>query len=243
MTLPLSPDKARGWAQQEAALGIISIDENGMSHGMTVNVMQPIRSVLSEWRQCRDEFDAAIQPKMASISAVDQAQADLEEAERRREADLASVEKKLETNADYIKKRELKETSYTRWKGLQDIHSGRAAIMFGYSWLYLLLIACIGVAEWFINYDVLLQFTGVPAIAAGRTSYSAHSSPSRLTDTASYSSNGAIGSARAGSPLIVRETGAFSACPRRHCLWSSLRLAAPATQLRCKILTTQGTTA
>ncbi len=41
--------------------------------------------------------------------------------------------------------------------------------MFGYSPWYIALISCIGVAEWFVNYDVLLQFTGVPAIAAGST--------------------------------------------------------------------------
>ena len=169
--LLLTPDRASEWAQQEAAFGTISIDENGMSAGMKLNLMQPIRSLMSEWRQARSEFDTALQPKMGSIGAVRQAQAELEEAEQRRTEELSGIEKKLEANDEYVRRRDLKDTSYIRWKEghLQDAHSGRSATMFGYSVWYLLLIACIGVAEWLINFDVLLQFTGVPAIAAGST--------------------------------------------------------------------------
>ena len=167
--LLLAPDKANEWAQQEAAFGTIPIDENGMSAGMKLNLMQPIRSLMSEWRQARSDFDTALQPKMASIGAVRQAQAELEEAEQRRGEELAGIEKKLEANDEYVRRRDFKDTSYIRWKDLQDSHSGRSATMFGYTIWYILLIACIGVAEWLINYDVLLQFTGVPAIAAGST--------------------------------------------------------------------------
>jgi hypothetical protein len=168
-SLLLTLEKANEWAKQEAAFGTIPIDENGMSAGMKLNLMQPIRSVMSEWRQARADFDTALQPKMASIGAVEQAQAEVEEAERRRGEELSGIEKKLEANDEYIRRRDLKDTSYIRWKDLQDAHSGRAATMFGFTPWYVGLIALIGIAEWFINYDVLLQFTGVPAIAAGST--------------------------------------------------------------------------
>ena len=167
--LLLAPEKAQEWAAQEAAFGTIPIDENGMSAGMKLNLMQPIRTVMSEWRQARADFDTALQPKMASIDAVHQAHAELAELERRRDEDLAGIEKKLEANDEYVRRRDAKETAQLRWKDLQDVHSGRAATVFGFSPMYVALILCIGVAEWFINYDVLLQFTGVPAIAAGST--------------------------------------------------------------------------
>ncbi len=167
--LLLTPEKAQEWAQQEAAFGTIPIDENGMSAGMKLSLMEPVRLVMSEWRQTRSAFDTALQPKAASLDAVQQAQSELAEAERRRKEELAEIEKKLEANDEYVRRRDLKETSYTRWKDLQDAHSGRSATMFGYTPWYVMIIACIGVAEWFINYDVLLQFTGVPAIAAGST--------------------------------------------------------------------------
>jgi hypothetical protein len=167
--LQLASEKALEWAQQEAAFGTIPIDENGMSAGMKLNLLQPIRAVLSDWRQARADFDTVLQPKMASLDAVRQAEGELADAERRREEELSGIEKKLESNPDYVQKRELKDTAQIRWKNLQDTHAGRAATMFGYSLWYVVLIACIGIAEWFINYDVLLQFTGVPAIAAGST--------------------------------------------------------------------------
>jgi hypothetical protein len=168
-SLQIPPEKALEWAQQEASFGTIPIDENGMSAGMKLNLMQPIRALLSDWRQARAGFDTLLQPKMASLDAVRQAESELADAERRRGEELAGIENKLESNPDYVRKRELKETAQIRWKDLQDTQSGRAATMFGSSPWYVVLIACIGVAEWFINYDVLLQFTGVPAIAAGST--------------------------------------------------------------------------
>jgi hypothetical protein len=168
-SLQVPPEKALEWAQQEAAFGTIPIDENGMSAGMRLNLLQPIRALLSDWRQARAEFDSLLQPKLTSLDAVRQAESELADAERRRGEELSGIEKKLESNPDYVQKRELKDTAQIRWKDLQDTHAGRAATMFSYSPWYVVLISCIGIAEWLINYDVLLQFTGVPAIAAGST--------------------------------------------------------------------------
>lgn len=167
--LLLTAEKAQEWAQQEITFGTIPIDENGMSAGMKLNLMQPVRLLLSEWRQVRSDFDSALQPKMASLDSVRQAESELAEAERLREEELIEIEKKLEANVEYARRRDLKDISQTRWQDLQDTHSGRSAVTFGYTPWYIAIIACIGVAEWFINYDVLLQFTGVPAIAAGST--------------------------------------------------------------------------
>ena len=167
--LLIAPERAQDWAQQEAGFGTIPVDENGMSAGMKLNLMQPVRAVMSEWRQARSDFDTALQPKMASLDAVRRAQSEVADAERQRDEELSGIEKKLETNDEYVRRHDLKETSYTRWKDLQDTHSGRSATMFAYTPWYVMIIACIGVSEWFINYDVLLQFTGVPAIAAGST--------------------------------------------------------------------------
>ena len=167
--LLVAPEKAHEWAQQEAAFGTLAIDELGMSAGMKLHLMQHVRSVLSLWRQARSDFDSAIQPKMASIGAVHKAQVEVEEAERARDEALGSIERKLEANVDYINKRQRKDTAYGYWKEKEESYSGRAAVMFGYSIYYKVLIACIGIAEWFINYDTLLEFSGVPAIAAGTT--------------------------------------------------------------------------
>jgi hypothetical protein len=167
--LLVAPEKAQEWAQQEASFATIPIDENGMSGGMTFNLMQPVRALLSDWRQARAEFDTLLQPKMASLNAVHQAESELAEAERQRAEELSGIEKKLESNPDYVNKRDAKDTAQIRWKDLRDAHAGRAATMFGKTPGYVALMLCIGVAEWLINYDVLLQFTGVPAIAAGST--------------------------------------------------------------------------
>ena len=168
-TLRFPAERAAEAAQQEAGFGSIPVDENGMSAGMKLHLLQPIRAVLSDWRQARAAFDTALQPKMADILATREAERDLAEAEQARREALEGVENRLKADSRHQKALEQKDNAYGRWKSFNDIHAGRAPTLFAYNPLYKLLILCIGVAEWFINYDTLLEFSGVPAIAAGST--------------------------------------------------------------------------
>lgn len=167
--LVLSAQRATEFAQQEIAFGSVPIDENGMSAGMKLHLLQPVRTLLSEWRTARNGFDIELQPKMPDIRAVFDAQREVEDAERDRANELAGIERKLEASPDYIKKRDYKAQSEILWKRYSNQHAGRAPTMFATTPYYKVLMLCIGVAEWFINYDTLLGFTGVPAIAAAST--------------------------------------------------------------------------
>lgn len=162
-------EDATEFAREEAAFGTVPIDDHGMSAGMTLHLLQPIRTVLADWERTREEFDRELQPKMADLRAVQDAQRGVTEAEQQREQELEGIEKRLEANASYVKIRDQKDTSYRYWQDFRDKHNGRAPKMFSFDWRYKAVMLSIGVAEWFINYDTLLNFTGVPAIAAGST--------------------------------------------------------------------------
>ncbi len=166
-SLQITQEKAQEWAAQEAAFGTIPIDENGMSAGMKLNLMQPIRSVLSEWRQARADFDIAIQPKMADINAVHQAETHLKEAEAQREEELSGVKKRLEAKAEFLRHSESMENAKILWTTKRYEHGGQDATMFAYTRWYKVLLLAVFITELFINYDVLLQFAGIPAIAGG----------------------------------------------------------------------------
>lgn len=68
--LAITPTQASSYAEQEAAFQTISVDENGMSSGMRLNLLQPVHDLASEWRGLWNSFEVAIQPKMADINAV-----------------------------------------------------------------------------------------------------------------------------------------------------------------------------
>lgn len=157
------------FAREEAAFGTVPIDDHGMSAGMTLHLLQPIRTVLADWERMREEFDRELQPKMADVRAVQDARRGVVETELQRDRELDDIERRLEANASYIKVRDQKDTSYRYWEDFRDRHNGRAPKMFAFDWRYKAAMLSIGVAEWFINYDTLLNFTGVPAIAAGST--------------------------------------------------------------------------
>ncbi|MGI4793240.1 MAG: hypothetical protein ACRYG8_03975 [Janthinobacterium lividum] len=157
------------FAREEAAFGTVLIDDHGMSAGMTLHLLQPIRTVLADWERMREEFDRELQPKMADVRAVQDARRGVVETELQRDRELDDIERRLEANASYIKVRDQKDTSYRYWEDFRDRHNGRAPKMFAFDWRYKAAMLSIGVAEWFINYDTLLNFTGVPAIAAGST--------------------------------------------------------------------------
>ena len=157
------------FAREEAAFGTVPIDSHGMSAGMTLHLLQPIRTVLADWERTREEFDRELQPSMADLRAVQDARRGVTETEQQRDRELEDIERRLESNASYIKIRDQKDTSFRYWQGFRDKHNGRAPKMFAFDWRYKAAMLSIGVAEWFINYDTLLNFTGVPGIAAART--------------------------------------------------------------------------
>ena len=157
------------FAREEAAFGTVPIDDHGMSSGMTLHLLQPIRTVLADWERTREEFDRELQPRMADIRAVQDARRGVTETELQRDRDLDDIERRLDADAAYAKVRDQKDTAGRYWQDFRDKHHGRAPKMFAFSWLYKAAMLGIGVAEWFINYDTLLNFTGVPAIAAGST--------------------------------------------------------------------------
>ena len=161
--------KAAEMAEQEAAFGTVTIDQFGMSPGMSVHLLQPLRTAVSEWRQQRAGFDTAIAPKQADLRAVREAEEALASVERERDEALASLEKKLHADINYEKVSGAHNVSLSRWTELRDKEAGRKPTMLRYSPIYPVALLSIGVAEWFINYDTLLLFTGVQAIAAAST--------------------------------------------------------------------------
>ena len=156
-------------ANEEAAFGRISVDDNGLTPGTRLHVIEPARRVLAKWRQTRRRFDVAIEPKMRGIRALQEVEKEISAARERAARDERDADEQLESDQNYLRATNDLRQAEARYHRLRTDHENRDANMGAYNPLYWLALLCIGIAEWLINYDVFFLFAGVIAIAAGAT--------------------------------------------------------------------------
>ncbi len=156
-------------AREEAQSGHISLDARGLSAGERLAIIQPARQLVADWRATRAAFDVAIEPSMPdleSAKALEQETASLEA--RAREEQEAIIRRAAEdhawreTNDRYLEAR-------SRFEASRLAHGNRDANMRAHHPLYWVALLGVGAAEWLINYDTLVLFFGIPAMAIGAT--------------------------------------------------------------------------
>jgi hypothetical protein len=167
--LAISSAQASNYAEQEATFQTITIDENGMSSGMRLNLLQPVHDLASEWRALWNSFEVAIQPKMTDINAVQKLHAEAEEETRKRDAQLEEEERKLRQSSKYERIDNRNSYSEGLIKAFREKHGNREAVMFARSPFYGFLLFLVLLTECFINYNAFNIFWGVPAVAFGST--------------------------------------------------------------------------
>jgi hypothetical protein len=168
-SLPLSAAQLQSYAEEEASFGRISVDDRGLTAGTKLNILQPARALLAEWKEARSGFDTMIEPKLADIRAVENLQLQIDTLGRRRAADVAQIEQTWEANQEHRAIRQRWEEAVAVYNQSRLNNGMRDARMTAHSPIYLIAMFCIGIAEWLINYDTFFLFVGVPAIAAGAT--------------------------------------------------------------------------
>ena len=168
-SLAITPTQAGEYADQEAAFKTIPIDQHGMSGGMRMNLLQPVHQVASEWRQKRNDFEVALQRKMADITAVGRLQQEADNEMRLKDEALAAVERELRQNPKYEQIDDHHSRSKNLFDAFRDKRGNRNAVMFAKNPVYWCLLALVLVTECFINYHAFNVFWGVPAVAFGTT--------------------------------------------------------------------------
>ena len=167
--LAITPAQASDFAEQEAAFQTIAIDENGMSSGMRLNLLHPLHDLASEWRGLWNNFEIAIQPKMADINAVQKLHAGAADERRKKDEALEAVERELRQNPKYEQIDDHHSRSKDLFDAFQDKHGNRNAVMFAKNPFYWFLLFLVLLTECFINYHAFNTFWGVPAVAFGCT--------------------------------------------------------------------------
>jgi hypothetical protein len=135
-TLRATPEALMELASQEAAFGRIGVDDDGLTPGMRLHVIEPARAMLAQWRQTRRRFDVAIEPKMRSIRAVQEGEKEIAAARERAAQDERDAEDRLEADQNYIRVRNDFRIAETRYEQMRTNHENRDANMVAYNPVY-----------------------------------------------------------------------------------------------------------
>jgi hypothetical protein len=159
----------KGKAEEEAAFGRVSVDENGLSGGMRLYLVQPIRKALSDWTRIKGGFTTAIRPFMNDIEALGRLDEEIKELRSRRENLKDSIERKADDSRGYRTAKEHYQRTKIEFEELRSRQGGRPPNLKAYSILYWIALFAVMIAEYMINYETFFFFLGVKAIAMGTT--------------------------------------------------------------------------
>jgi hypothetical protein len=190
--LALPVTQLQTYAQEEASFGRITVDERGLTAGTKLHVLQPARALLAAWMEARSGFDAAIEPKMADIRAVERLQIEIEALKERRTGDVAQIEQTWEANQEHRAIRRRWDEAETVFNQARLNNGMRDARMTAHQPIYWIAMFCIGIAEWLINYDTFFHLWAYRPSLPVRPLSSASCSLSQRTATGSCSSSGPI---------------------------------------------------
>ncbi|MXV44643.1 hypothetical protein GS501_06235 [Saccharibacter sp. 17.LH.SD] len=164
-----SIDTLRSQAEEEIAFGHINIDENGITSGMRLTIIEPEQEVRAEWRHLKSRFETAMQPYMADITAIDDLRQQVNKIKAKRDQQLKGIELELTQDPRFINVDENYSRSKNRYDDFRNKHSNRDAQMFAKKKIYWVVLALVLLTECFVNYHAFNAFWGVPAVALGTT--------------------------------------------------------------------------
>ena len=170
--VPISDQEITSIINGEIAQKTIILDKDGFVTGVKATIFGRVKEYLHDFNVVRQEFSAKFQTFQAQIKdfeaipgkiAALSAEADTKIAEEKRKLDNDRIgEDYRDTKARYDRQIELH--AYR-----PNMKAVSARFPFDVNPVYLIIMLMLGTAEWFINYDTLFEFFGIPIIAIGAT--------------------------------------------------------------------------
>ena len=161
--------KIQALADEEASFGAVGFNERGLTSGMRLHLLEPVLRGLGAWRDTRATFDRELEPFRTDLEALARLGQQLDQQKAKTRDAIADVDRRAASDKRYVTARQNWEDSSRRYDVFRARHGNRDAITWGGSFVYWITLLAVFAAEWLINYDVVLQFFGIPAIAFGTT--------------------------------------------------------------------------
>lgn len=156
-------------AADEARSGEVSLDARGLTAGERLAVIQPARRLVAEWYAARSAFDVAVEPFMPDLEAASRLEEEIRALSARSAEELEAIDHRAGDDHEWQQTRDRYGEARSRFEQSRLAHANRDANMRSHHWSYWVALVAVGAAEWLINYDTLVMFFGIPAMAIGAT--------------------------------------------------------------------------
>ena len=169
---PITNQELSAVVNGEVSQRSIMLDKDGLISGARNILFGRIQEYMQDFATVRQSFNAKFQPFQAQISDYESIPGKIAALNSEAEAKIAEARQKLDTDRvgeDYRDTKAKYNSQIERHAYRPNLKAVSARFPFDVSPIYLIIMLMLGTAEWFINYDTLFEFFGIPIIAIGAT--------------------------------------------------------------------------
>jgi hypothetical protein len=170
--VPISEDEIGTIVAAEIGQGAIMLDNDGLISGARNILYARIKTYLQDFEKVRQAFNAKFQPFQGQITIYEAIPATIAKLAADGEAEIAELKRALDNDRvgeDYRNDKARYDDQLARHAHRPNMKAVSVKFPFDVNPIYLVIMLLLGTAEWFINYDTLFEFFGIPIIAIGAT--------------------------------------------------------------------------
>lgn len=169
---PVSEQDVAIIVDNEIAQKSIMLDKDGLISSARTILYGRIREYMQDFGKMKQTFSAKFQPFQSQIEDFESIPGKIIALASEAEAKIAAEKHKLDTDRvgeDYRNTKARYDSQVERHAYRPNMKAVSARFPFDVNPVYLIIMLLLGTAEWFINYDTLFEFFGIPIIAIGAT--------------------------------------------------------------------------
>lgn len=170
--LPVTDQEVTVVVGNEIAQRSIMLDKDGLIAGIRNALYGRIQEYMQDFANVKQTFNAKFQPFQSQIEDFESIPAKITALASEAEAKIAEEKQKLDTDRvgeDYRNTKARYDSQVERHAHRPNMKAVSPRFPFDVNPVYLIIMLLLGTAEWFINYDTLFEFFGIPIIAIGAT--------------------------------------------------------------------------
>jgi hypothetical protein len=170
--LPVSDQELAIIVNNEVAQRSIILDKDGLISGIRNILYVRIQQYMQDFSSVKQSFNAKFQPFQSQIEDFENIPGRIATLTAEAESKIAEEKQKLDANRvgeDYRNTKARYDSQVERHPYRPNMKAVSARFPFDVNPIYLIIMLLLGTAEWFINYDTLFEFFGIPIIAIGAT--------------------------------------------------------------------------
>ncbi|HUC62456.1 MAG TPA: hypothetical protein VMF53_10915 [Alphaproteobacteria bacterium] len=169
---PLDDEELKRSVDAEIAQGAILFDRDGFSNGAREAIFGRTREYLQKFADVKRKFSDRYQPFDARSRERDAIPGAIKQLEADRDRAIAAEKSRLDRDRvgeDFLATKAKFDRQIATHAHRPNLKAVSSRFPFDVNPVYFLIMVLLGIAEWFINYDTLFLFFGVPIIAFGAT--------------------------------------------------------------------------